>query len=271
MSDELVIDFETKFSFAEVGGENNIEKLGISVAGVYSYAKNAYFAFEEHELTAFEDMLSRAGHLIGFNIIGFDLPVIRPYLKKVELGRLATTDIYLDATNFLGHRVGLNAVAKATLGEQKSGHGLEALEWFRQGRVEDVKKYCLDDVRLTKEIYEYGKKNGHILFESYVDGKSHSIPVAWGRGAKQPILKTVEEAFNNRRRLAIQYISAKDDDGLGFSKSRLIDIYKIKKNEVEAFCHLRKAVRVFRLNRILQAEPTPEAYTMPQDFQTTLF
>ena len=42
MKDTLVIDLETKKSFAEVGGEKNIKELGISVAGVYSYNKDAF-------------------------------------------------------------------------------------------------------------------------------------------------------------------------------------------------------------------------------------
>lgn len=270
--DTLVIDFETKKSFAEVGGEQNIRELGISVAGVYSYAKDAFFAFEEHELPQFEEILKNTGHLIWFNLIHFDIPVIEPYLKEVNMGKIAVTDIFVDAVNFLGHRVGLNGVAKATLGVSKSGHGLEALEWFKAGRVEDVKKYCLDDVRITRDLYEYGKKHNHILFESFIDGKIHSIPVSWGGELAKPILQAVEDGLNNRRRLAIEYISSEDSDGLGFRKSRLIDVYKIKPNgEIEAYCHLRKGLRNFRINRILKADLTGDTYVIPSDFQNVLF
>lgn len=179
MKDTLVIDLETKKSFAEVGGEQNIRELGISVAGVYSYGKNEFFAFEEHELPQLERMLEESVHIIGFNIKHFDLPVLEPYLSKVSLARISVTDMFEDAVRFLGHRVGLNALAKATLGKAKSGHGLEALQWFKEGRIEEVKKYCLDDVRLTRDLYEYGKAKGFLLFESYMDGKTHSIPVSW--------------------------------------------------------------------------------------------
>ncbi|TSC78469.1 MAG: DEAD/DEAH box helicase domain-containing protein [Parcubacteria group bacterium Gr01-1014_33] len=273
MHDTIVIDFETKKSFADVGGKHNIRQLGISVAGVYSYGKDEFTAYEERELPQFEDILDKTAHIIGFNIKQFDLPVLEPYMKdKGLLGRIALTDIYEDATNFLGHRVGLNALAKATLREEKSGHGLEALEWFKQGRVEEVKKYCLDDVRLTRDLYEYGKKNGHLLFESFVDGKTHSIPMSWNEKTEKPIAGVVEDAFRGRRRMSIEYVSSEDGDGMGFKKSRLIDVHKIKTNgEIEAYCHLRKCVREFRLNRILRAELTGETYTLPEDAQKALF
>lgn len=272
MRDTLVIDVETKKSFAEVGGEQNIRELGISVAGVYSYEKDAFFALEETEIPDLEAMLAKAGHLIGFNINHFDIPVLEPYLSKISLAKISVTDIFEDAVNFLGHRVGLGGVSKATLGASKSGNGLEALQWFKEGRIEEVKKYCLDDVRLTRDLYEYGKKHGHILFESHVDWKTHSIPVSWGNTAKKPVRGLLEEAFNNRRRLAIEYISSQNSDGLGFKKARLIDIYRIKPNgEIEAFCHLRRGLRNFRIARILKAEPLEETYSIPQDFQTSLF
>ncbi|MDP3769474.1 MAG: WYL domain-containing protein [Candidatus Sungbacteria bacterium] len=271
MNDTLVIDLETKKSFAEVGGEKNIRELGISVAGVYSYAKDTFFAFEEHELGKLQEMINASTHVIGFNIIHFDLPVLEPYVDKQCLDRLAVTDLFVHAVNFLGHRVGLGALAQATLGESKSGHGLEALEWFRQGRVEEVKKYCLDDVRLTRDLFEYGKKHGHVLFQSFVDNKVHSIPVAWGGEVKRPVQAILQEAYANRRRLKIAYVSSQDSDGLGFKKDRLIDVYKIKNNEIEAYCHLRASVRNFRIGRIADAELTDETFKMPQDVQGALF
>ena len=152
MNDTLVIDVETKKSFAEVGGERNIRQLGISVAGVYSYQKDAFTAFEEPELGALEDMIAGADRIIGCNIFHFDIPVMEPYMKTGVFGRVEVIDLYRDAVEFLGHRVGLGALAKATLGASKSGNGLEALQWFREGKIDLIKKYCEQDVKVTKEM-----------------------------------------------------------------------------------------------------------------------
>lgn len=270
MKDTLVIDFETKKSFAEVGGEEYKRDLGISVAGVYSYAKDVFFAFEERELGKLEDMLEASGHVIGFNLKHFDLPVLEPYLERVAIDAFAVTDMYLDAVAFLGHRVGLNALAKSTLGVEKSGHGLDALQWFKEGKIEQVKRYCLDDVRITRDLYEYGKAHGFLLFESYVDGKTHSIPVSWDKAPKS-VSDTVEEAFAARRRLEIEYVSSEDRDQMGFRKKRLIDIYELNGESLLAYCHLRKEPRKFFLRRIVKAELTPDSYVIPRDLQPALF
>ena len=269
--DTLVIDFETKKSFAEVGGEEHKKDLGISVAGVYSYNEGKFFAFEEHEIPQFEDMLLETEHLIGFNSNHFDLPVLQPYVTRVQLEKIASTDMFVDITKFLGHRMGLNALAKATLGVEKSGHGLEALEWYKQGRIDDIKKYCLDDVRITRDLFEYGKKNGHVLFESRIDGKVHSVPVQWGDAPAKPVAVILEEMLQGRRRVSIEYISSEDRDGNGHKKERFIDIYRIMGSEIEAYCHLRQGVRKFRLDRILKAIPTDEVYVLPGDLQGSLF
>jgi len=76
MKDTLVLDIETKKSFADVGGKENISALGIAVLGTYSYASDSFRAFEEGELGEFERILSETDYLIGFNIKLFDIPVL---------------------------------------------------------------------------------------------------------------------------------------------------------------------------------------------------
>lgn len=273
MSDTLILDVETKHSFADVGGRQNLRSLGISVAGVYSYNRNEFFALEEREIGRLEKMVCAADHVVGFNLKQFDIPVIEPYLEQQDaFSRVVITDMFEDAVNFLGHRVGLNALAKATLGTEKSGDGLEALAWFKEGKIDEVKKYCLDDVRITRDLYEHGKTRGHVLFESRTDGKIHSIPVEWEKKVRQPIARIIEEAFVNRRRVRIEYVSSEDGDGAGFRKTRDVDVYRIKPGgQIEAYCHLRQAVREFRINRIMSAELRNETYSPPQDFQAALF
>lgn len=116
--------------------------------------------------------------ITGFDIKRFDLPVLLAYLS-ISIHNFPTLDIMGKITRVTGHRVSLNSVAQATLGETKSGSGLEAIRFFREGKMEKLKRYCLDDVRITREIYESGLRYGEISFTSKYDRNKHSIPVKW--------------------------------------------------------------------------------------------
>ncbi|HAQ05716.1 TPA: helicase [Candidatus Azambacteria bacterium] len=177
--DTLVLDIETQNSFFDVGGKQNLALLKVSVVGVYSYDANGFFTFEEPELAELERMISGAARIVGFNIKKFDMPVLAKYFS-CAVDKIPVFDILEEVSNVCGFRIGLNSLAESTLGEGKSGHGLEAIELFRQGRMEDLKKYCLDDVRLTRDLYEYGLKNGRLIISSR-DGRKYPIEVNWQR------------------------------------------------------------------------------------------
>jgi len=163
---KLVVDFETRRSFQEVGGKANLEALEISVAGAYDYDADVYHAFEVHELNHLEDLLEKSTLVIGFNSIEFDLPVLKPYLKRVNIINLEQLDIMKELQEVLGYRVGLEKVTNGTFGIKKSGHGLQAIEDWRAGRIQEIKDYCIDDVKITKQIYDYGLEHGSLKFNA---------------------------------------------------------------------------------------------------------
>lgn len=180
MNSELVLDLETKKSFQEVGGVRNMELLGVSVVGVYNYATDVFKAFTEDEFAELEKLLRNASRVIGFNSKHFDFPVLQPHVS-VNLKTVQHLDLMQGVEAHLGFRVSLDNLAKMTLGISKSGHGMDAIEWWRAGNIDAIKKYCLDDVRITRDLYEYGKTHGSVLFEPRnTPGGSESIPVVWG-------------------------------------------------------------------------------------------
>lgn len=268
---EIVFDVETKKSFDEVGGRNNLAALGVSVLGAYFYRDDSLKAYEERELPEFEEELKKADRVIGFNIRNFDLPVLQPYMKQVALNAMPTVDIFDDVTVKLRHRISLDALAKATLGAQKSGHGLEALQWFKEGRIQKVKDYCLKDVELTRDLYEFGKARGHLLFDSIIDGQRHAVAVEWNKAFSLPLAKIFDEAFRARRRVEISYVSSEARGTADFKNVREVDIYSVGKNEISGYCHLRHALRKFKLDRIQGARILEQSYQLPQDAQATLF
>mgnify|MGYP001163062207 CR=1 FL=1 len=164
--DILVLDIETKNTFQEVR-ENNFDALEVSLIGLYSYGQVKFFAFDENEIAVGMEMIKNAGMIIGFSISRFDLPVLQKHFGESALGgdifSIPRLDI-LDEIEFnLGKRVGLDILAKANLGYGKNGHSLDAGILYREGKIEELKNYCLNDVKITKELYELAKKQGYLM------------------------------------------------------------------------------------------------------------
>lgn len=176
MRHPLVIDFETQKTFREAPDPKD---LRISVAGAYDYGTEEYMTFEEHELQDLIARIEQASIIIGFNHIHFDMPVLQPYYPG-DIMQFALFDILVDVKNIIGRRLRLDDLVQATLGEGKSGHGLQAISLFREGKMDELKKYCLDDVRLTKQLFDYGVQNGKIFYpDQFSSGEKRTINVKW--------------------------------------------------------------------------------------------
>src|SRR3989338_4899022 len=176
MRKPVVIDLETKKTFREAP---NPQDLGISVAGLYDYATDALIVFEEFALPEMFQYLENASIIVGFNIDQFDLPVLQPYYPG-DILRFKTFDILKDVKRLLGYRLRLDDIVKATLGEGKSGHGMEAIRLYNEGKLDELKSYCLDDVRLTKELFNFGVTQGKIHYQSRgADPEPKTVFVQW--------------------------------------------------------------------------------------------
>lgn len=173
----LVFDLETRRSFQEVGGRDQMHRLGLSVGVVYSFADHRFHAFQEDGVDDLIAVLRGAELVVGFNLLGFDYPVLSGY-RQVPWETIPTLDIMADLHQRLGFRPKLDSVVQATLGAAKSADGLQALAWFREGRFDLIEKYCIDDVRLTRDLYLYGKRNRHVLVSRFA-GRPEQVLVDW--------------------------------------------------------------------------------------------
>src|SRR3989338_8647890 len=173
----LILDLETQKTFDAVGRQN-LHKLKVSVVGTYDYLSDSYRIYHESEISSLEERLKTAELVIGFNIRRFDFPVLAPYLF-LSIDTLPVLDLMEEIEKVRGHRVGLHSIAQATLGIAKSGEGLGAVGLFEQGRMEELKRYCLNDVRLTKEIYDYGCRENRVYFISNRDWKKYEVQISW--------------------------------------------------------------------------------------------
>jgi len=173
MFNEIVFDIETQNTFADV--ENDFKKFKISVISIYSYITDKYESFAEDELGKLWPILERADRLIGYNSEHFDLPILNNYYLG-DLSKLAHLDIMKQIKESLGIRLKLSDVAEATLDNiTKSADGLQAIRWWKEGKIDEIKKYCEQDVRVTKELYDFGLKNRQLFYKSL---KGEILPFA---------------------------------------------------------------------------------------------
>ena len=159
---KIVFDIETKNTFNDVRS-NDAVALDLSIVCVYDSLDNEYSSFLEEELYKLWPIIEQADMLIGYNSDHFDIPLLNKYYQG-DLTQIKSLDILKEIQKVLGKRIRLDQVAEATLGKKKSGHGLQAVTWWKQGEIEKIRKYCLDDVRITKEIYDFALANDYLKY-----------------------------------------------------------------------------------------------------------
>jgi len=174
---DIFFDLETQKSFQEVGGRENIKLLRVSVAVTFSTVTNEFKSYTEKEVNALIADLKSAERVIGFNLLGFDYQVLKAYTTE-RVNDFPTVDMLADIYNALGFRVSLDSLANATLNANKVGDGLDAIRWYREGKLDELIAYCREDVALTKKLYEFGRDNGFLNFSDKF-GRKNKVMLDW--------------------------------------------------------------------------------------------
>jgi DEAD/DEAH box helicase domain-containing protein len=159
----VVFDLETQNIFQEVGSSDPTA-LDISVASAYDSETDKYTTVTVDEIEKLWPIIERADALVGYNSNHFDIPLLNKYYPG-DLTQIKSIDLLEDIKNSLGRRLRLDSVAQATIGAKKSADGLQAVRWWREGKVKEIMKYCEQDVKVTKQVFEYARKNGHVKFK----------------------------------------------------------------------------------------------------------
>ncbi len=159
----ITFDIETIGDFGPGGDLSNQE---VTVVGIHDSETDTYTAFLRTELDLLWPIMERADLLIGYNSDHFDIPILNKYYAG-DLTKIKSLDLLKEIKNVLGRRLRLDSVAQGTLGRGKIGHGMDAQKWWVEGNFEKVREYCLDDVKLTKEVYDYARKNNALKYMDY--------------------------------------------------------------------------------------------------------
>src|SRR5262249_6515886 len=121
--------------------------------------------------------LQRADLVVGFNHVRFDYEVLHGY-TALDLRQLPALDLLTDLQKTLEHRLSLEAIATATFGLEKTADGMQAIQWFKEGKLMQVAEYCCYDVKLTRLIHEYGRQHGKVHYVNRF-GNKLTVKVNW--------------------------------------------------------------------------------------------
>ena len=176
LTTEVFYDIETQRSADEVGGWGNIHLMLVSVAVSWS-EEDGYRNWDEPAATPFIEYLSRYDRIISFNGDGFDSRVLSHYGDVTALNK-KSFDVLTDLKRRLGHRLSLDSIALATLGLGKSADGLQAIRWWKEGRIDLITEYCQRDFEVLMKIVGFGRNKGFIKFQDKF-GTDKTVPVEW--------------------------------------------------------------------------------------------
>jgi hypothetical protein len=177
MKNIVYFDLETQKSADEVGGWNNIRDMRMSIGVTYSTARGDYRIYGESQVEDLIRELMRADLVVGFNNLGFDYEVLHGY-TALDLRQVPTLDMLVQVRQAVNHRLSLDAIANTTLGVEKTSEGMQAIHWFRQGKLLEIAEYCCYDVKITKLVHEYGLQHRTLFYKNKF-GATLSAAVSW--------------------------------------------------------------------------------------------
>jgi DEAD/DEAH box helicase domain-containing protein len=179
MSRDIVyFDLETQRTANDVGGWDKKRDMGMSLGVTYSTRLGEYRIYSEKRVDDLVKQLLQADLVVGFNVVNFDYEVLMGYTVLDLPHQCHTLDLMVDIEKKLGHRLGLDAVASASLGVGKTGDGLDAIRWWREGKILKIAEYCCFDVKLTKEVHEFGRAHREVFLTDRL-GQRRSVSVTW--------------------------------------------------------------------------------------------
>lgn len=181
---EITFDIETK-NLIPALARQDITRLDLSIVGIHDTETGEYTSYSQEELPKLWPIIEKADVLIGFNSDSFDIPLLNHYYPG-DLTKIRSLDLLVEVHKALGRRIRLQSLAEATLGHGKSADGIKAVEWWQQGLYDKVREYCLQDVKITRELYDYAREHGIVKYKDLRTVRDIKLDTSsWGEASNR--------------------------------------------------------------------------------------
>lgn len=181
---EITFDIETT-NLIPAFDRQNMTRMDLAVVAIHDSETGEFSSYDKSELPKLWPIIEKADVLIGYNSDSFDIPLLNHYYPG-DLTKIRSLDLLVEVHNALGRRLRLQNLAEATLGHGKSADGVQAVEWWQQGLYDKVREYCIMDVKVTRDIYDYALKNGKLKYKDLRTVKDIKLDTSkWQTGGDQ--------------------------------------------------------------------------------------
>ena len=196
----MALDIETGNYSWEIGGWDKTASFEPTVVATWNGEDGNIYCNKSlsvdatvkalHPRTLGDDLdthVKKGGVIIGHNIKAFDLPVLRDALDCWTAGDMLKTESVIDTKNLVNKAAmtqqkvmtSLKDLVKHTLSDNKLMNSEDAPMAWRQGKYDEVAKYCLSDAQLTYDLYQFGKSEGYVRSRAVDTGELVDIEVNW--------------------------------------------------------------------------------------------
>lgn len=169
----ITFDIES-ISDSMIRGRVDVAEQELTVVAIHDSLTGEYSSYFKEELHKLWPILEHADMLIGFNSDSFDIPLLNRYYPG-DLSHIHSLDLLSEVQKVLGRRIRLQSLAEATLGKGKTSDGLTAGLWWKEGKRDKVAKYCIEDVRITRALYDYALQHGVLKYKDLRDIRDMKI------------------------------------------------------------------------------------------------
>ncbi len=164
---EITFDIETSNILPSLARQD-VTRLDLAVVAIHDSATGEFSSYDQSELPQLWPIIEQADTLIGFNSDSFDIPLLNKYYPG-DLTKIRSIDLMVEVQKVLGRRIRLQSLAEATLKVGKSGNGLDSVRWWQEGLYAKVREYCIQDVKITRDIFDYALQNGILKYKDLKD------------------------------------------------------------------------------------------------------
>ena len=194
----LAIDLETKNMSYDIGGFGNTHMFQVSTVATWdgnngtvyvdepveSFAKSGHIVKPLSELKYdLDNHFQKGGLLLGHNIKGFDLPILRDSMDIYCINKYIKDEKFIDTSRILlkehGERFQLKNLVKCTMNDFKLMDSADAPKLWKMGQYDEVVEYCMKDTQLVYDLWKYGQDNGIVKAFSLEKGEHKDLEVKW--------------------------------------------------------------------------------------------